>query len=442
MPKAPAKGKFSPAAMVTRGALKAYIQPRLAQDAQPNCMTMIDRSIQGLTSKNFATSQKTIVSNLRRLTTGRLAMDIDITGLAALLSALKPEAESADADQAPGLGQIASNPGGSAGPGMVQEGESEDVVAKIKAYLEEEGVAPEILNNLDAFLAEHQPTNMPNGQGGNGPPNGGAMANVQQPNIAQPDPNGGDQGGTAMAAGAQGAAGGGTPLISGLDEDILERGSPEDLEPRGTNDPNFVPESSGAADAVIPSRQAGQDQDMQGKDQVPPQFRDDDDDDETMDEEAEDELVPSEQDEQLDGVSKVSSEGVSSRVVNGGANDRAITKKAMDRAIKLAQDAAISNQRSIYRAAQYCSQWIGQNNLAMDSNSAADVYRSTLKSLGVRGIDKVHPDALKPILDAQPKPSARMARDQQQRRTTLAQDSKVEGSFFDRFPEANKITLQ
>jgi hypothetical protein len=35
-----------------------------------------------------------------------------------------------------------------------QDDEKSDIVAKIKAYLQEEGVPPEILQNLDAFLAE------------------------------------------------------------------------------------------------------------------------------------------------------------------------------------------------------------------------------------------------------------------------------------------------
>ena len=63
-----------------------------------------------------------------------------------------------------------------------------------------------------------------------------------------------------------------------------------------------------------------------------------------------------------------------------------------------------------------------------------------MRAIGVKGADKLHPDALKPVLEAQPKPSTRLARDRQVR---LAQDSgKAEGDFASRFPDAMKITLQ
>jgi len=52
----------------------------------------------------------------------------------------------------------------------------------------------------------------------------------------------------------------------------------------------------------------------------------------------------------------------------------------------------------------------------------------------------MHPDALKPVLEAQPKPSMRLTQDRQVR---LAQDSgKAEGDFASRFPDAMKITPQ
>jgi len=63
-----------------------------------------------------------------------------------------------------------------------------------------------------------------------------------------------------------------------------------------------------------------------------------------------------------------------------------------------------------------------------------------LKALGLKGADKMHPDALKPVLEAQPKPSMRLTQDRQVR---LAQDSgKAEGDFASRFPDAMKITPQ
>jgi len=457
MPQQPAKGRITPAAMMVRGALYSYLRPRLAMDAQPRCMAMVSRAVDGVTSRNYNAKRPQIANALRRSTQGRLAQDNGISDLAALLSALAPEAQ--QADQAPGLGQIASNPSGSAGPmtsaapPMASEGESEDILAKVKAYLEEEGVAPEILNNLDAFLAEHQPTN----GGPNGPTNGpGPMANVAQPNVMQPDPangGGGDRGAAAPP-----------PMMGGMDN----------LENLGEH---AIPRGGSAEDRVIPSRQAAQDQTeeltttnpeseklgyMEPRGGLESEFTpesagdeamDDNDDpwthpdrdDEADDEEAEDQEVPEEQSEQMGGVPKVSSEGTPSRVKNGGGQDRAITKKAMDQAIKLAQDAAIKNQRQIWKAAQYASQWIGQNNLAMDAASPSEVYRLTLKALGHPRADKLNTGALKDVLDAQPRPGMRMAQDRQMR--AIAQDSNTGAkppseSFLERFPMASKIIIQ
>jgi len=402
--------RLSPAALLARGALFTYLQPRLAMDAKPLAMKMIVRATDGVTSKNFGQRQRAIVNSLRRTTQGRLAQDDGISDLASLLSALKPAAE--QADQAPGLGQIASAPGGSAGPGMVSpspDAEPHDTVANIKAYLEQEGVAPEIINNLDAFLAQHQP----NGPGGPAP-NG-------------PNGQGGD-------VGARVGIGGMDAVVPATHGEAQDQGD-DDL---------TTGEPGSSALRVMEPRGGMEDHldDMRAHDQDPDLDDDDEDDDDLG---GMDQKVPEEQDEQMGGVAKVSSEGVSSRVVNGrgGANDqRLVTRKALDKAIKVAQDAAIRNQRAIYQAAQFCSQWIGQNQLAMDSNSPADVYRATLKALRVRDADKMHPDALRPVLEAQPRPAARQAREHQVR---LAQDSaggKTEGSFAERFPEASKITLQ
>jgi len=59
-----------------------------------------------------------------------------------------------------------------------------------------------------------------------------------------------------------------------------------------------------------------------------------------------------------------------------------------------------------------------------------------LRAIGVKGAEKMHPDASKPVLEAQPKPSVRVAQDRQVR---LAHDSgKAEGDFASRFPDAMK----
>ena len=392
--------RVSPAAMMARGALMVYLRPRLAMDSRQHCMNMVDRAVGGLTSANFRQSQSKIINSLRRATQGRLAQDNGISDLAALLGALSPQVE--QADQAPGMGQIASAPGGSAGPMGVSpmpDAEPQDTVANIKAYLEQEGVAPEIINNLDAFLAQHQPTNggPPNG-GGGGPPNGGGGG-------------GGGAGDKVM------------PPQPGQDQESIE-GSPgdpgwHDMEPRGGDTSEFRPESASDAaedDGTDPSTDPW----------------------ETA---GDDNITPETQSEQFSGVPSVSSEGKSSRYVGGqggGQDARPVTRSALDHAIKVAQDSASKNQRAIREAERFVRPWVGD--IAMDAAGPADVYRGALKALGVRGADKLHPDALKPILEVQPRPGIRAAHDRRQ----MAQDSNVkpEGSFLDRFPDAAKVTIQ
>jgi hypothetical protein len=345
--------RISPAGMVARGALFTYLTPRLAQDARlPNLSNLT----KGVTSRNYARAIPALDKAIRTAMKGRMAKDADISDLADLLNALKPGMEQADAMpmQTPMQGG-----GGAVAPGG-GDGESDDVVAKIKAYLQQEGVSPEILNNLDAFLAEaggqQQPQQLPAAGGGNG------------------DAGGFDEGESEMPTGGEG------------------------LEPRGGSE-----EDNPATD----------------EEACPPGQ------DEEDDEEAEDEVIPSEQEEQLSGVEKVSS----------AADSKFVTRKTMAQAIRVAQDAAIKNQRLIREAERYTRAWVGD--LALDAATPADVYRGALKVLGVAGVEKLHPDALRPILDVQPKPGTRQARE----RTSIAQDSKV-GSFADRFPDAGKVTIQ
>jgi hypothetical protein len=360
--------------MVAKGALFTYLGSRMAQDARAAADPLLNNLVSGLTSKNYAAKRPALVNAVQRAMQGRLAQDADIKDLANLLDALAPAVE--NADQAPGLGQIATNPGGGAATAPAAGPDAgEDIIAQIKQYLEQEGVAPEIINNLDAFAAEHNPAT----------------------------PGVGDNGDRELAGRGDGEG------MVGDDAEELTEGGPNGpamgvMEPRGgASTPHPTAEGDAADQGIVPETQT----------------------------------------EQQEGVATVSSEGVSSRVVNGGgAQDRRlVTRAALDKAIKIAADNAIRNQRAIREAERFVRPWVGD--MAMDSAAGpADVYRAALKALGVNGADKVHPDALRPILEAQPRPSARMARDRQ---ITLAQDAGggVEGgSFLDRFPDAKRITVQ
>jgi hypothetical protein len=338
----PGANLLSPAAWVTRAALLTYLHPRLAADSRNGFDYA--RLVQGITSKNYAQSFDTILDRVHTGVKGKLAKDADIADLAALLNALKPDAEVADQTADP----MASAPPPSPPNATPYDEEPTDTVAQIKAYLEQEGVSPDIINNLDAFLASH-----------------GTENDVPQAGDAEADEFPGEE-----------------------DDDMKPRGGPE----------NELTE------------------DEEEKDDDNP---------------AQDDITPNEQ------------EDLYLRRPNGGngSDNRAkdkntgkfVTRDAMDRAIKMAQDRAIKGQRAIRDAEKFVRPWVGD--LAMDASSAADVYRATLKVLGVRGYDKMHADALRPVLEAQPRPSQTVARD---RAVKIAQDSKDAGSFESRWGDVTK----
>jgi GNAT superfamily N-acetyltransferase len=301
--------KITPAALVARSALFTYLTPRLAQDAKFD----YDAVVKDVTSKNFKDHSKTILDAVTASTKDKLAKDADISDLANLLDALSPQAEQADA--------MTLDPN-SAVPLKKTAGEDdvdpEDTVSKIKAYLEEQGVSPEILANLDAFLAE----------------------------PANPDPD--------------------TPT-PGEDEELDEEGKPKNK----------------AEDAVIPEQQKG--------------------------------------------------------LVTTGAMDAAI-KKAVSQATKDATDRTLKTQREIRTAERFVRPWVGD--MAMDAACPADVYRTTLKALGMdaKKVDDMHADALLPVLEAQAKPSRQH---QQSGGSKIAQDGKPpEQTFHERFPFMKDVTVQ
>lgn len=408
--------RLSPAALVTRAGLFTYLHPRLAQDSKLSGAAY-NSMVRGLTSKNYGARMPLVRQAVEHAVDGKLAMDDGIADLATLLQALKPQAEMAD--QAPGLGQINANPGGSAGPmsitGSPDQGggsPTQDIVAKIKAYLEQEGIAPEILNNLDAFLAEHQPTN----GGGNG-------------NAGGPPPPMMGGGGPPMGGGADLLGGGPPPPVGPRAADRMVPRVQEAQDQESGEEIEGEPEGGRVQEMGPRGGEEGEMQSGETFDEEPDPWRD---------ETTEDDEIPDEQSEQIGGVAKVSSEGSPSKVVNGGGQDRMpITRKAMDEAIRIAQDRAIRNQKAIRNAERFVRPWVGD--LAMDANYPSDIYRAALKALNVRNVDKLHPHALRPILEAQPRPSVRLAADKGRR---IAQDVKVEGTFADRFPDAMKIKIQ
>lgn len=83
-------------AVSARGAIIAYLMPKLAMDAKVDVTPIFE----GVTVKNFAAKKAGIVAGVTKLTTGLLAHDASIADMAKLVDALEKDevAEGADAD--------------------------------------------------------------------------------------------------------------------------------------------------------------------------------------------------------------------------------------------------------------------------------------------------------------------------------------------------------
>lgn len=118
------------------------------------------------------------------------------------------------------------------------------------------------------------------------------------------------------------------------------------------------------------------------------------------------------------------------------AKDNMVSREAMDQAIATTAETVtaqvLRTAREIASAFAYVRPWVGE--LANDAaiTSPESVYRKALGTLGVSGADKLHADALRPILDAQPKPGVR-------RDPTVAMDAASIEDFDKRFPHLTHI---
>ena len=110
-----------------------------------------------------------------------------------------------------------------------------------------------------------------------------------------------------------------------------------------------------------------------------------------------------------------------------------VSKTAMDAALaanaRAVEKRTIDRLNGIHEAKERVFEWVGKLPQAYDS--ADGVYRAALTTLGFEGADKLHSDALRPILEAQPKPG-----DRRQAAPSIAQDAAAYKSFDDRFGTA------
>jgi len=127
-----------------------------------------------------------------------------------------------------------------------------------------------------------------------------------------------------------------------------------------------------------------------------------------------------------------------------GANDEEkdmVSKPAMDAALKANSEATekrvMDRQRSIFAAIEDVRPWVGSVPV-MAHDSAESVYRASLDSLGVKGLEEVKEvPALKAVLYAQPKPGEKPASNRMAADSAI--DSGAAKSLSERYPHAAKI---
>ena len=124
------------------------------------------------------------------------------------------------------------------------------------------------------------------------------------------------------------------------------------------------------------------------------------------------------------------------RLAQDAAMKNMVTKPAMDEAITAAVRKATADatktQRDIREAERAVRPYVGD--LVMAHDSAEDVYRTALTTLGVK-VDGVHASALPTILSMQPK-----AGDAPKRQAApIAQDAAAAKDYEARFPNANRL---
>jgi hypothetical protein len=86
-----------------------------------------------------------------------------------------------------------------------------------------------------------------------------------------------------------------------------------------------------------------------------------------------------------------------------------VSKPAMDAALKAQSDTIRATERGIRVALNEVKPWVGELSPTLALDSATDVYRHAAVMLGVANAQKLHADALFPIIQNMPKPGAQRA---------------------------------
>lgn len=121
-----------------------------------------------------------------------------------------------------------------------------------------------------------------------------------------------------------------------------------------------------------------------------------------------------------------------------------VSKPAMDAALKAQADHFQKELKGVRAAEQgirvaiaEVSPWVGDLPVTMAFDTAADVYRHALVMREVAGADKLHPDALKPILMSLPKAGARAS---EHHEPTIAMDAGIVKRALSIAPDLENIS--
>lgn len=119
-------------------------------------------------------------------------------------------------------------------------------------------------------------------------------------------------------------------------------------------------------------------------------------------------------------------------------NKDMVTKPAMDEAIKSAVTAARETERGVHVARAKVKAWVGEIPMTMAFDSAASVYRHALKMRNVANAEKLHEDALLPILESLPKSGAQAPHGAE---VMIAQDASSLGEALKLTPDLAGISV-
>lgn len=418
--------KLSPKALYAKGALVAYLGPRLAQDARINLTPIVE----GVTSRNFKTKRPIIEYAVKHATRGKLAQDADLDDLPQLLEALeRHEEEPPEEDEGTNI---------LAGGGMGQVPDLPIHMDKVLGFLKDK-LSPDHYGYVKDELSRAGTES--------DPPFGSNVSQMVKDMRRDADDADKRKKRAADHLGRD---------ESEEEEKEREERESEDRRRHDADDRRLMSDYRHARDRYRKAKDA-LDRRHDADDR-----RHDDADDKRLDEDCKDAKASMDRafdkwrkhrakdkrdDDDADdrrgkgrdrrhadddppdfeGVPKT---GAGTETEEGDKRRHGMDAATVNAMIARQVAETRQEQRAVNDAARFVRPWVGD--LAMDSfTTANDVYKTALKMLG-KNVDNLHPDSYKPILESIERPGSK-----QPRRHAL--DSIAMKSFSERFPETTRI---